>query len=40
MLSFIVPAHNEEHELAATLQAIHVAAVASGGRYELVVVGR
>jgi glycosyltransferase involved in cell wall biosynthesis len=38
MLSFIVPAHNEEHELPATLRAIVAAAEATGQPYELVVV--
>ena len=38
MISFIVPAHNEEHELAATLGAIVAAADAVGKPYELVVV--
>ena len=37
-LSFVVPAHNEEHELPATLQAIHAAARASERSYELIVV--
>jgi glycosyltransferase involved in cell wall biosynthesis len=37
MLSFIVPAYNEEHELPATLRAIRAAADASGERYEIVV---
>jgi glycosyltransferase involved in cell wall biosynthesis len=36
MISFIIPAHNEEHELAATLQAI--TAAAAGRTYELIVV--
>ena len=38
MLSFIVPAHNEEHELAATLQNIATAAGAAGHEYEIIVV--
>lgn len=38
MLSFIVPAYNEEHELPAALAAIRVAAEASGEPYELLVV--
>lgn len=38
MLSFIVPAYNEEHMLAATLVALHAAARALGEPYELVVV--
>ena len=37
-LSFIVPAHNEEYELAASLQAIHRAAEASGQSHEVIVV--
>lgn len=38
MLSFIVPAHNEEHELPATLRAVHAAAEAAGYAYEVIVV--
>lgn len=38
MLSFIVPAHNEEHELPATLQALRRAGEGSGRSYEIVVV--
>ncbi len=38
ILSFIVPAHNEEHELAATLGTIVAAAEAAGHAYEVVVV--
>ena len=38
MLSFIVPAHNEELLLRSTLDAIHQAALAIGERYELIVV--
>jgi glycosyltransferase involved in cell wall biosynthesis len=38
MLSFIVPAHNEEHELPKTLAAIRVAADASARPYEIIVV--
>lgn len=38
MLSFIVPAHNEEHELPETLRAIRHAADASQQRYEIIVV--
>jgi glycosyltransferase involved in cell wall biosynthesis len=38
MISFIVPAYNEERLLGATLDALHVAGRASGERYELVVV--
>lgn len=38
MISFIVPAHNEEHELAAALRAIVDAADALALSYELVVV--
>jgi glycosyltransferase involved in cell wall biosynthesis len=36
MLSFIVPAYNEEHELPSTLSAIHAAA-RNAGPYEIVV---
>ncbi|MBA2271569.1 MAG: glycosyltransferase [Chthoniobacterales bacterium] len=38
MLSFIVPAFNEEHELPETLRALRAAADASGENYEIVVV--
>lgn len=38
MLSFVVPAHNEELELPATLQAIRMAADASARDYEIIVV--
>ena len=38
MLSFIVPAYNEELELPATLSAIHTAAVANSEPYEIIVV--
>jgi glycosyltransferase involved in cell wall biosynthesis len=38
MISFIVPAYNEEHELPATLEAIHAAASGAGQPYEIVVV--
>jgi glycosyltransferase involved in cell wall biosynthesis len=38
MLSFIVPAHNEELELPATLQAIRNAAAGSGLPFEIIVV--
>ncbi len=37
-LSFVVPAHNEEHELPATLRALRAAAEASQETYELIVV--
>ena len=37
MISFVVPAHNEERLLGGTLQAIHAAAQASGEPYEIVV---
>ena len=37
MISFIVPAYNEERLLAATLQALHAAARAQGVDYELIV---
>jgi glycosyltransferase involved in cell wall biosynthesis len=38
MLSFIVPAYNEEMELPSTLAAIHAAAAANAEAYEIVVV--
>jgi glycosyltransferase involved in cell wall biosynthesis len=38
MLSFIVPAYNEELELPSTLSAIHAAATASSDPYEIIVV--
>ncbi|GAC1451494.1 MAG: glycosyltransferase [Steroidobacteraceae bacterium] len=38
MISFIVPAYNEERLLGATLEALHAAGRAVGERYELVVV--
>ena len=38
MISFIVPAHNEEFELSSTLAAIHGAASIAAQRYEIVVV--
>jgi glycosyltransferase involved in cell wall biosynthesis len=38
MISFIVPAHNEEFELSSTLAAIHAAASNAGQPYEIVVV--
>lgn len=38
MISFIVPAYNEEHELPATLRAIQEAARAAGEEFELIVV--
>src|SRR5258708_12873630 len=37
MISFVVPAYNEERYLAATLESIHAAARAVGARYEIVV---
>src|SRR5450432_2845253 len=37
MLSFIIPAYNEEHELPATLSAIHAAAAANSEPYEIIV---
>lgn len=37
MLSFIIPAHNEEAELPATLEAIHAGAATLGLSYEIVV---
>jgi glycosyltransferase involved in cell wall biosynthesis len=38
MLSFVVPAHNEERLLRGTLEAIHQAASATGQPYEVIVV--
>jgi glycosyltransferase involved in cell wall biosynthesis len=38
MISFIVPAYNEEHELAATISAIRTAAVDEEQPYEIIVV--
>jgi len=38
MTSFIIPAHNEELELAATLAAIHAAASHAAQRYEIIVI--
>jgi glycosyltransferase involved in cell wall biosynthesis len=38
MISFIVPAYNEEHELSTTLAAIHEGAFAGGQLYEIIVV--
>ena len=38
MISFIVPAHNEQAQLGRTLQAIHGAAKAVGRQYEVIVV--
>ena len=38
MISFIVPAYNEERLLGATLDALHAAALAAGESYELIVV--
>jgi glycosyltransferase involved in cell wall biosynthesis len=37
MISFIVPAHNEEFELSSTLAAIHAAASSAAQRYEIIV---
>lgn len=37
-LSFVIPAHNEEHELPQALQAVRAAAEASQQRYEIIVV--
>jgi glycosyltransferase involved in cell wall biosynthesis len=37
MISFIVPAHNEQACLGRTLRAIHESARATGQRYEIVV---
>jgi glycosyltransferase involved in cell wall biosynthesis len=38
MISFIVPAHNEEFELSSTLAAIHAAASSAAQRHEIIVV--
>src|SRR5712671_477885 len=38
MISFIVPAHNEEFELSSTLAAIHTAASGAAEPYEVIVV--
>jgi glycosyltransferase involved in cell wall biosynthesis len=38
VVSFIVPAHNEELELPATLRAIHVAGSSGGQSYQIIVV--
>jgi len=38
MISFVVPAHNEELEPPATLRAIHAAASGSGHSYQIIVV--
>src|SRR5262252_6268199 len=38
MLSFVVPAHNEQACLGRTVQAIHAAARATGRPYEVIVV--
>ena len=38
MISFIVPAHNEEFELSSTLAAIHTATSSGAERYEIIVV--
>jgi glycosyltransferase involved in cell wall biosynthesis len=38
MLSFVVPAHNEERLLGRTLDSIHQAALATGQPYEVIVV--
>ena len=38
MISFIVPAHNEEQLLGQTLEALHAAARSTGTPYELIVV--
>ena len=38
MISFIVPAYNEEHELSDTLAAIHAAASGAARPYEIIVV--
>ena len=38
MISFIIPAYNEEHELPATLSAIRAAASGAAQPYEIIVV--
>jgi glycosyltransferase involved in cell wall biosynthesis len=38
MISFIIPAYNEEHELSSTLAAIRAAVAGAGQAYEIVVV--
>src|SRR5438874_2816119 len=38
MISFIIPAHNEEFELSSTLAAIHAAASSAAKPYEIIVV--
>lgn len=38
MISFIIPAHNEEFELSSTLAAIHAAASGASRPYEIIVV--
>jgi len=38
MISFIIPAHNEEFELSSTLVAIHAAASSAAQPYEIIVV--
>jgi glycosyltransferase involved in cell wall biosynthesis len=38
MISFIVPAYNEEHELSDTLAAIHDAASGAAQQYEIIVI--
>ncbi len=37
LISFVIPAHNEERLLGRTLEAIHAAAVAAGEPYEIIV---
>ncbi|MBI3466369.1 MAG: glycosyltransferase, partial [Planctomycetes bacterium] len=38
MLSFIIPAHNEELLIGRTIQALHTAAASVGQPYEILVV--
>src|SRR5262249_43541758 len=38
MISFIIPAHNEEFLICGTISALHTAATATSERYEIIVV--